>query len=511
MVKSWTGTYKHRYRAAYALPGVLTWSIVTVAMVGFIAYPRSWVVITSAFMCYFVARMVLSLVFYAIGRARVREWERTDWASYDSVPGPAGFAPADVYHVVIIPTYKEPIEILERTLDALSVQHRARERVIPVIAMEEREVGAREKGAALAEKYAVAFAEIFVTVHPPDLPGEIPGKSSNMSWAASEVYPVLVGERGIAAERITVTSCDADSVLHPLYFEAVSDLFANDQRRYGRFWQAPLHFDNNLWQVPAPIRVTAWIAHAGQMAELAMPFYEPLPISTYTLSFRTAVECGLWDPMVISEDWHAYLNVMFERGGDVGLTPVFLPTKGDAVDGETFLAGLKARHDQVMRHSWGAEDAGFLLARMVQQRWWHRRAVFRFGQVLHDHVSRATAWFFIVSTYLLLGYAEPLFTNDLTRIIMVHPGVPYLREIFVVGAAALVTTVIAELIRTPPPADRRPVSVIFELAVAWLTLPVVGFYLGTLPALRAQTRLMLGMPFSYKVTEKRAVPAPEAV
>lgn len=511
MVKSWTGAHKRRFQAAYIVPGVLTWSIVSAAIIGIIAYPRSWVVITSAFMCYFIGRMVLTAVFYAVGRARVRAWERSEWASRDSVPGPAGFAPADVHHVVIIPTYKEPVEILERTLNALAVQHRATERVIPVIAMEERENGAREKGAALAEKYASAFAEIHVTVHPADLPGEIPGKSANMSWAASEVYPVLVGERGIPAERMTVTSCDADSVLHPRYFEALSDLFANDERRYGMFWQAPLHFDNNLWQVPAPIRVTAWIAHAGQMAELAMPFYEPLPISTYTLSFRTAVECGLWDPLVISEDWHSYLNVMFERRGDVGLTPVFLPTKGDAVDGETFLAGLKARHDQVMRHSWGAEDAGFVLARMIQEKRWHPAAIFRFVQVLHDHVFRSSAWFLIVSTYLLMGYTQPLFTNDLTRIIMVHPGVPYLREILAVGATALVLTVLAELIRTPPPANRKPIAVILELAAAWLTLPVVGFYLGTLPALRAQTRLMLGMPFSYKVTEKRAVPAPEAV
>ncbi len=505
MVKSWTGEHMQRYRAAYMLPGVLTWAVVAATVVGLLAFPRSWIVVSAVFLCYFIFRTALTVLFYLVGRVRIRRWERTDWASSDTLPGPAGFAPADVYHVVLIPNYKEPLPILERTLEALAVQHRAKERIVAVLAMEEREDGYREKGAHLAEKYRNAFADILVTGHPVGLPGEIPGKSGNMSWGGVEAWETLVEERGIPAERITVTSCDADSVLHPKYFEALSHLFAHDERRYSRFWQAPIYYDNNLWQVVAPVRFTSWLVHAGQLAELAMPFYEPLPISTYTLSFKTASECGYWDPMVISEDWHSFLNVLFEREGDVSLTPIFLPTKGDSVDGDGFVAGLKNRHDQLMRHSWGAEDAGFMLARMIQQRMWHPAAIFRFFQVLHDHVIRSAGWFLVVSTYILMPYAQPLYAHDLTRTILVHPGVPFLRAVFAIGAAALAIVVVSELLRMPPPAERTTFSVVLELAVAWLMLPVIGFYLGALPALRAQTRLTLGLPFYYKVTLKRAV------
>ena len=505
MTRSWTAEHAHRYRPAYAVPGIVTWTIIAITLVGVVAFPRDWIVVTSLFMAYFISRMILTVIFYFAGRVRVRQWERRDWSSGDQAVGPGGFTPSDVWHVVIVPNYKEPLEILRRTVSALAAQHRATERLVLVLAMEEREEGAAEKGRMLAEEYAGAFADVLVTVHPAGLPDEIPGKAGNQSWAATEAYAHLVEERGVPSERVTVTSCDADSVMHPLYFVALSHLFAHDERRYARFWQAPLFYDNNLWHVPAPVRFTAWLAHAGQLAELTMPLYEPLPISTYTLSLKTAAECGYWDPMVISEDWHSHLNVLFERAGDVSTAPVFLPTRGDATGGPTFFAGLKNRHEQVMRHAWGAEDAGFMLARMVQERRLRLGSLFRFVQVLHDHVMRAAGWFLVVSTYLLIPHAQPLYMSDLTRIVLVHPGVPYLRWVFAAGAASLAVTVAAELLRVPPPAKRRPIVVALELVAAWVTLPFVGFYLGTLPALRAQTRLMLGLPFYFKVTPKAAL------
>jgi hypothetical protein len=45
----------------------------------------------------------------------------------------------------------------------------------------------------------------------------------------------------------------------------------------------------------------------------------------------------------------------------------------------------------------------------------------------------------------------------------------------------------------------------FELTFMWLLLPWTGLYLGMIPALKSQSRLMLGIPFSFNVTAKRVV------
>ncbi|MBA4370609.1 MAG: hypothetical protein C0418_03400 [Coriobacteriaceae bacterium] len=435
------------------MPGVISWAIVSAAVVGLFFFPDQWASVATVFVGYLMLRMILIVTFAIVGDVRRRIWEKRDWTEDDTLPGPAAFSPADVHHVVLVPNYKEPLDVLERTIGALAVQHRAEERVVVVLGMEQREPGALEKGEALAARYADRFESIIVTVHPADVPGELACKASNQTYAAGIARDIVVRELGIPLDRITVTSCDADSVIHPKYFAAVSRMFAADERRHARFWQAPMHYYNNIWDVPAPIRYTAWFIHAAHLAELAMPFYEPLPISTYTLSMKMAEETGWWDPMVISEDWHVMLNAMFKRHGDVSLTPVFLPTWSDATDGETFWRAMKNRYDQVLRHAWGAEDVGYILREIIDEGARPAaQSVFRLVQVLHDHTLRVASWFMLITGYAInLGVERAWAYYDAGGAIRdVHP---VLRYFFLAGTLAVACTIVVELLRTLRLAD----------------------------------------------------------
>jgi hypothetical protein len=58
--------------------------------------------------------------------------------------------------------------------------------------MEQREIGAELKALTLISEFAKKFRFIDYTLHPGDIPGHSPGKSSNLSWVArkmSERYP----------------------------------------------------------------------------------------------------------------------------------------------------------------------------------------------------------------------------------------------------------------------------------------------------------------------------------
>ncbi len=50
--------------------------------------------------------------------------------------------------------------------------------------MEQREARAEIKASHLISKFQNSFNYITATYHPVDIPGESPGKSSNLSWAA---------------------------------------------------------------------------------------------------------------------------------------------------------------------------------------------------------------------------------------------------------------------------------------------------------------------------------------
>ncbi len=494
-----------RRNFGHALPGVLSWTAIVVAILGAIFFPRIWLVIATVVIAYFMIRMIGTLAFAIYGERLAADARAKDWTAEEDVAGPFGFAPSEVSHIVVIPNYKEPVEILRRTLDALAAQHRAPERIIPVLGMEEREPDARAKGEALAAEYAGKFRHVLVSVHPGGIPGEEPGKSSNEAWAARQARK-MVDELGLDVDRITITSCDADSLIHPKYFSAVASMFSADERRHLRFWQAPLFYYNNIWQVPAPIRFSTWLSHAVQVAELAMPFYDPLPISTYTLSLSLAERCGWWDPSVIPEDWHEYLNCLFETGEEISTTAVFLPTTSDATDGETFKQAMVSRFHQVKRHAWGAEDVGYIVGQFTRRPTSMRSStLFRFGQVLHDHVMRVAMWFVLVSVYVIMAYYARLHWYDLGWHSSIAHNLALLRVMFSTGAVCMAATIVFELWRCPPPDGVSRVKTAVEIALLWPLMPLMGFYLGTLPALEAQTRLMLGIPIGYVVTPKFAV------
>ena len=500
-----------RRNFGHMVPGGISWLVIVATILGSILFPRVWLAIATVFVTYFIGRMAFVLVFALIGERKIWQAKREDWTAGEDEVGSFGFAPADVRHVVVVPTYKEPVEIIGRTMKALAAQHRAAERIIVVLGMEEREPDARAKADDLIATYGDGFLHMISSIHPGNILGEEPGKSSNEAWAA-KIARAAVDTMGLDPALCTITSCDADSVLHPSYFSAVARSFAVEERRHLSFWQAPLFFYNNIWQVPAPVRFTTWMQHAVQLAELSMSWFDALPISTYTLSLQLCERCGYWDPAVIPEDWHAHLNCMFETGEEISTHPVFLPTMGDATDGDGWRDAVKNRFVQLKRHSWGAEDVGYVYGQIMERKHAASRssAFYRFGQVLHDHSMRVVGWVFLTSVYVLSTYYSHLHWYDLGWRYSIAENLVFLNVLFTFGTVVLVTTILMELWRCPPPDGVSKLQTAVECLCLWFMLPVLGFILGMVPALDAQTRLMLGVPLGYKVTPKRFTqPAPQ--
>jgi hypothetical protein len=489
-------------RVGDIVPAVTSWAVVLATVAGLAFFPLWWTWCAVACFAYFVVWMALHLVFFAIGQQRCREWRLKDWAADRDVPGADGVAPADVWHLVLMPNHTEPVAVLRRTLDGLAAQHDAAGRLVVVLAMEEREAGSRAKGDLLAQEYADRFARVLVTTHPAGLPGELACKAANMRWAA-RVASKELGRMGVDPSRVTLTACDADSVVDPSFFAAVAELFARDERRYSRIWQAPLFYYSNMWQVPAPVRFTARLTQLYMLAELALPGYDPLPISTYTMSLRLGQECDWWDPAVIAEDWHVYLDYMVQRDGDVSIVPVYLPILLDSAEGATWLSALRNRYIQLRRHAWGATDSGFLMEQLFSGRG-SGRVWFRFGQVLHDHVLPVVA--FCMATSLSLAplilrmpgaVPGPIAASSIALLTVLAGA------LFSISTVAILASMAIDLVRYPPPEQHFLWSVL-EIAKMWVLLPISGFVFGVLPALDAQTKLALGLPLEWKVTPKRS-------
>ena len=55
------------------------------------------------------------------------------------------------------------------------------------LAMEQREINVENKAMLLANEFTRRFRSISFTVHPSNIPGELPGKGSNLAWAARQL------------------------------------------------------------------------------------------------------------------------------------------------------------------------------------------------------------------------------------------------------------------------------------------------------------------------------------
>jgi cellulose synthase/poly-beta-1,6-N-acetylglucosamine synthase-like glycosyltransferase len=489
---------------SYKIPGLVTWTTLALSVIGAWLFPRVVLAAATVVALYMLVRILIVLGFYIVGTLQCRRWARDPLAGAPKAPATDGLRPEDVYHVVLVANYREPVEVLARTLEALAVQENAAERLIVVLAMEEAEPEARAKAAELQARFAGRFADILATYHPAGLPGEIRGKGSNLRWAAEEVRRELVERRHMALERLTLTSSDADSLFHPRYFGTVSRLFATDPQRYLRFWQAPLLLDNNVWRVPTIIRLFTFMTNAVHLSEQSNAAAFPLPLSSFTLSFKLAEQVGYWDPAVIADDTHVFMRCYFATRGQVRLMPVFLPTRGDTVEGVTFWQALVNFYRQKLRHGWGCQDASYVL----QQ--WKRVRGMSFGQKvlpliksLHDHLI-----FSVGSIMVLIGtlLSISLYGNP---IITLPTGFPYpiLWQVAnAVGAVGLWSTWIAERVRVSSNIRQWRLSTLILEILGWGALPAASFVMLGLPVLHAQTKMMLGSQLAFERTPKACTP-----
>jgi hypothetical protein len=493
----------------HKLAGFISWFVVAFCVWGVLRFPGRLSLAVEGIVAYLLIRMAVTVVFSLRGDRLVRRWSGRDWSDPAAVadlvaaaqPDPSPpFAPADVHHIVLVPNYKESAAVLEATLDGLARQRVARDQVTLVLAMESKEPGSAEKGAAIAERYAASFANVIVTIHPANLPGEIACKGSNQAWAVREAKRFVVDELGVPIDRVTVTSCDADSILHEDYLEALGRMFAADARRHSTFWQAPMFYYNNVWRVPFPLRFMAYFTHALLIAELANPLAQPLPISTYSLSLKMLEGCGYWDPAVISEDWHIYLQCWFARRGDVRMSRIFLPVFADMPDGDTPLRALTSMYHQSVRHSWGAEDIGFIMQEWAESGAPLAPTARLFWHVLRDHLLRSVPWFLFTAGSLL----SVMTLWGLNPMPLHYPLLSgALQWLWGASTVGLFVLLAVELRRFPPPRLSKLPARIAELLTAWALLPVISLVFGAVPALYAQTKLMLGLGLTWRVTPKR--------
>lgn len=495
MVKRFVERYDRQvHRFLEILPGTFSWTLILFPVWGSFWIPHyvAYYIILFDIMWFYKsgALAVTSLM----SHLKLNAAKEYDWLS-DAKKMP-NFK--KVHHLVVIPTYLEPLHTIERGIESVANQDFPKDQISVCLAFEGREgKSAHEKAAALVKKYKNKFANFLVSFHP-DIAHEVKGKSSNQAYAGKIAKKLLVDRQKRDINFITVSSKDADGIFSPKYLSALTFKFLSQDRRHLLFWQPIVLFYSNIWRVPAPIRVMSTFSSIWQTG-LNSRTDRLVNYSMYSTSLKLLDDVGYWDVDVIPEDYRIFFKSYFAKDGKVDVDPIFLPVYADSAESTTYFKSLVNLYEQEKRWAWGVSDDAYLIKKWLTHThipFWQRTV--RVFKVLEDHFLWPVNWFAIT-----LGATVPVLINPVFAQTVMGQNLPKVSFGILTFCWIFLAVILWVDFRQRPKREYHvPLFRKLIMPFEFVLMPVVTFIFTALPGIDAHTRLMLGKYLEYRVTEK---------
>ncbi|MBU4348164.1 glycosyltransferase family 2 protein [Patescibacteria group bacterium] len=502
------------FRFFEIFPATLAWA--TLILLFLVSWKAAfWAAI---FIILFDTYWLLKTVYFSLhlrySFKKMRESMEVDWLSKLNLltnnPGRAGRRQTtnnmknwnDVYHLIILPMYDEPYEVIRESILSLANTNYPKEKMIVVLATEER-VGekAREVAKKIENEFDNKFYKFLTTIHPSNVPGEIPGKGSNESYAIKDTKNLFIDPLGIKYEDVLVSVFDADTQISSEYFGVLTYKFMtckNPQRT--SFQPIPL-FTNNIYDAPALAKVVSFSATFWQMMQQARP--ERLTtFSSHSMPFKALVEVGYWQKDVVSEDSRIFWQLFFHYDGDWRVEPLLYPVTMDANVAPTFWKTMINIYKQQRRWGYGIENLPYLLDGFRKNKkiplktklYWSFNTIEGF----HSWATNAIIIF-------ALGWLPILIGGDAFNKTVLAYNLPQItRLILTLATIGIASSAILSVILLPPRPEKIKVWHYPLYILQWILMPLTLIIFGAIPGLEAQTRLALGGKFrlGFWVTPK---------
>ncbi len=401
-----------------------------------------------------------------------------------------------------MPTYKESFNIIDKSFDALTKVNYPTHRFIVVLAGEARD---KSNFLDIAErieiKYKQYFLKIIITVHPQNLPDEIPGKGSNINYSGHKAKE-LIDQLRLPYEKIIVSSFDIDTCVYPQYFSYLSYKYLTHPKPEHASFQPLAFYHNNIWESDPVTRVVANSTTFWLMTDLARS-ERLFTFSSHSMSFNTLVKVGFWQKDIVTEDSRIFLQGLFHYDGDYEVVPMYIPVSMNTVYMGNFWKSLTNQYRQMRRWAWSVEHIPYMLKKFKQ----HPKMPFKkkwyyFINQLEGTYSWATAPILI----FLLGRLPLLLADKTVQSNIVTQNAPYILEwLMNFAMVGLILTAIFSTLILPQKPKNKSWLYYPLMFFQWILFPITMILFGSIPAIESQTRLMLGGKFKlgFWVTEKK--------
>lgn len=485
------------YRALEMLPGFLSWGTLIGVVLLSIYAPVIAAYFIIAFSFYWLLKTVYLSLHLRHNWRRLQYNMKVDWNERLS-----HLKHEHLWHLVILPFYKEPRETIQASLDALVGADGDKSKLIVVLAAEERAgAAAADMAHELADEYRDHFGHLAVTVHPKDVPGEMPGKGSNIAYAAEAVRTSILDANNIPYADVIVSAFDIDTVVYPQYFTCLSwNFLTTDDPYHASFQPVPL-YNNNIWDAPMLARVVSVSSTFWQMIQQERP-EKQATFSSHAVSFKALHDGGYWQRNMVNEDSRIFWNLFFANDGNYRVVSLAYPVSMDANFSPSLFKTLGNIYRQHRRWTYGVENVPYIIYQSIK-----RRAV-PLGKRIRASLVQVEGFWSLATHPLilfLLGWLPLLLGSREFHVTVLSYNLPTVaRSVLTLAMFGLVVSAIISLSLLPPrPAHRGRHTFVF-LVVQWLLIPATMIIFSAIPGLEAQTRLLFGRYLGFWVTPKSA-------
>ena len=396
--------------------------------------------------------------------------------------------------------YNETFEVLDGTVQEISRGSYENKHLIIVIAYEERggEAG-KEVAKRIKEKYKDVFYELLTVMHPKNLPNEVIGKGGNITFAGRQLQEFLNSQK-LGYEKVIVTTLDSDNRPHREYFSYVTYEYIIHPGRKRLSFQPISLFLNNIWDVPAPMRVVATGNSFWNIISAMRP-HTLRNFASHSQPMDALVEMQFWSTRTIVEDGHQYWRSYIHFKGSYDTVAIFVPIYQDAVLSDTYVRTLKAQFVQLRRWAYGASDVPYVAVQLFTRK---RQVPFwagftRLVRLIDGHVTLAS-----VPLLVAFGGWVPLLLNsEATRSVAANQLPEVLGVMQRCAMVGLVITVFLGFKMLPPRPARYKRRRTVGMLAQWVLMPVTSIAYSAVSAYYSQTRLLIGNYMTkFDVTDK---------
>lgn len=419
----------------------------------------------------------------------------------DIIENPASFPkPSKAKNAVIIAAYNEPYEVIQPTIQSVLASNYDAKNLLIFLAYEERGGEEIEKTAIrLKKEFSKNFGTFEIVKHPKNLPNEVVGKGGNITFAGRALQKYCENNK-IPFENVLVTTLDSDNKPHKEYFACATYSFIVHEDRKKLSYQPVSLFLNNIWDVPAPMRVVAtgnsfWNIVSTMRPHLLRNF------ASHSQPLDALVEMDFWSTRTIVEDGHQFWRSYFHFGGDYYVVPIRVPIYQDAVLSETLLKTLKAQFIQLRRWMYGASDIPYVANLYFSK---NRNVpiidgLMKLIRLIDGHVTAV-----FQSPMAAFGGWVPLIVYAASsRSVIVHQLPNVISTLQQIATVGIFITILISLKMLPPRPERYRKRRSLWMVAQWVYMPVTSICYNAAAAAYSQTRLAFGKYLDkFDVTEK---------